>query len=223
MVTSTSPNTVYFRTISCPCVGCVSGELDNCTNNPFVPNWQSTVIQFTPLVEGISQARNIRDIRLKLLRVSLQHETISWFCCLGWIQRLQQPAVLMIPSANLELTDTTVRCHVLRNWNPPVNEFCWTVVEKPANVCPRSAARCECNQLHWKNFPLAHILEVAVKKGRGNLYRNLFCKFTPETPSPVELIHLSKSKDSVESFHRYSQKRLRFHNDFCLLESTENI
>ena len=127
-------------------------------------------------------------------------------------------------STDFQFTNTGgVRCHVLRPWNPPLNEFCWTVVERPTNVCPRSAVRCQCNQLHWSDFPLQHILEIAVKRGRGNLFKNLFCKFTPESPHPFDLVHLSKSKESCECFSRYSDKRLRFFNDFYLLERTENI
>ena len=93
------------------------------------------------------------------------------FWCLGWIVRQQQPAVLLSTSNDFRLNDNTVRCHFLQTWNPPLNEFCWTVVERPQTVCPRSRARCQCNQLHWQEFPLANILEVAVKKGRGNLLR----------------------------------------------------
>ena len=223
MVTSTAPNTVYFRTISCPCLACISGELENCTHQPFVPNWDSKQIQFTPLIQGISLARNCRDVQQKIMRVAMQQEHLPWFCCLGWIERLQQPAVLLMTSSQLELSDTTVKCHVLKPWNPPVNEFCWTVVERPATVCPRSATRCQCNQLHWKDFQLANILEVAVKKGRGNLFKNLFCKFTPDSPYPLSLIHMSQSKESVQCFQRYSDKRLRYHNDFFLVESTENL
>jgi hypothetical protein len=143
---------------------------------------------------------------------------------LARIEELQQPAVVLITLTNINLTNTTVRCNVLRPWEAPLNDFSWTVVERPGH-CRRSADRCNCNLLHWKEFPLSNILEVAVRKGRGNLYKNLFCKFTPESPHQNELLHLSKTRESCtcDSFERFSEKRLRYFNDFFFVEATENL
>ena len=212
MIATDSPNTVHYRTISCPCIPCISGEVQNCQHHPFVPRWQSVLLQFEPIQEGIPHQRHLRDIRNKLVRVAMQQDTLPWFCCLGRIDRLQQPAVLLMTANNLNLTDTTVRCNVLKPWNAPLNAFSWTVVERPTEVCHR--ARCHCNQLHWKEFALSSILEVAVRKGRGNLFKNLVCKFTPDSPHSVDLYHLSKTRESCESFERYSEKRLKYFNDF---------
>ena len=54
MVSSASPNSVLYRTISCPCVPCISGEIINCHHHPFVPKWEIKQIQFATIPEGIS-------------------------------------------------------------------------------------------------------------------------------------------------------------------------
>jgi hypothetical protein len=67
---------------------------------------------------------------------------------------------------------------------------------------------------------MSQILEVAVVKGANHLHRSLFCKFTPNTPNQPanNLIHMSMSKEPVQCFDSYSEKRLKYFNDFFLVD-----
>ena len=145
---------------------------------------------------------------------------MAWFCCLGWVANKQQPAVLLMTEGCIQvrMNQQNVKCHLLSSpFQLVCNDFTNTVVEKQA-VCNRLAENCNCAKLHATNFPIQHILVVAVVKGSNNLHKNLFCKYTPSPPNTqTNLIHMSMSKESEACFSNYSDRRLKFFNDFFLL------
>ena len=221
MVTSQSENenTVYFRTVSCPCAECMVGSLGNCSNFPFVSAWETCTIGFKAVPQGLTAARNIQNVRAKLQVLHRQRPALPWFCCLGWVANQQQPAVLLLTDGWFQprVNQQNVKCHLLVSPAQIRNDFTNTVVQKPA-LCNRLEGTCNCTDQHAINFPLAHILEVAVVKGANNLQKSLFCKFTPTNQNRItDAIHLSMSKESVLCFAKYSEKRLKFFNDFILL------
>jgi hypothetical protein len=136
---------------------------------------------------------------------------------LGWVANQQQPAVLLMQPGCIRINPLTVKCHRLKAWKPVPNDFTNTIVEKPP-LCNKLSGSCNCTKRHAMNFPIAHILEVAVVKGTNNSHKSLFCKYSADAPnSHLSLIHLSMSKESVLCFSKYSEKRLKFHNDFYLV------
>ena len=193
--------------------------MQNCANFPFVPAWQSCTLGFKAVPQGITAVRNTQHIRSKLQLLLRERPALPWFCCLGWVQHQQQPAVLLMTAGCFRINPTTVKCHLLSQWDPVPNDFTNTVVEKPP-LCNRLEDTCNCPHKHAKNFKIADILEVAVVKGTNNLHKSLFCNITA-TPlnRDLRLIHLSMSKESVLCFSRYSEKRMKYKNDFFLVEN----
>jgi hypothetical protein len=151
-----------------------------------------------------------------------ERATLPFFCCLGRIANQQQPAVLLFSWASFRKSRQTVKCHVLKPWQPIANDFAYTVVSKPP-LCNMAQDTCNCALLHCELFPIQNILHPAVVKGANNLHRSLFCKFNPSPAQPnLHLIHMTMSKDSVECFAKYSEKRLKYFNDFFLINPQEN-
>ena len=205
MVTTASNNEreVFYRLISCPCIQCLNGTLQGCPNAPFVPAWESCTLGFQAIPRGVSLESNIAHIR-STLRLLVRERTLPWFCCLGRVARQQRPAVLLM-NGSIRINPNSVRCHQLAAWEPvPINDFSYTVVSKPTDLCNNLQNTCNCAKKHCVNFPLSQILEVAVVKGANHLHRSLFCKFTPNTPNQPansnNLIHMSMSKESVQCF-----------------------
>ena len=184
MVTTASnvENAIYYRLISCPCVQCLNGTLQRCMNHPFVPNWESSIIGFKSVPHGITAPTNNRNIRLKLQLLMRERPLLAWFCCLGWVANQQQPAVLLMQPGCIRINPLTVKCHQLKAWKPVPNDFTNTIVEKPP-LCNKLSGSCNCTKRHAMNFPIAHILEVAVVKGTNNSHKSLFCKFSADAPN----------------------------------------
>ena len=172
MVTSQSENenTVYFRTVSCACAQCMIGTLGNCSNYPFVSAWETCTIGFKAVPQGLTAARNMQNVRAKLQVLHRQRPALPWFCCLGWVANQQQPAVLLLTDGwfQLRANQHNLKCHLLVSHAQIRNDFTNTVVKKPP-LCNRLEGTCNCPDQHAINFPLAHILEVAVVKGANNL------------------------------------------------------
>jgi hypothetical protein len=160
----------------------------------------------------------------KLLSKLRDHaDTLPFFFCLGWEENLQQPAVLMI--SNLRVNPVTVRCHVLPPYNAPVNDFSWTVVAKPTELCNKLDSECDCHLAHAVNFLLINILEVAVQK-TGRVYKSLFskCQSLVNTIPDSKLYQLNTTTPVGKAvFDNYASKRLLYHNDFFMIESLDNI
>jgi hypothetical protein len=76
-----------------------------------------------------------------------------------------------------------------------------------------------CALQHSINFPLQHILSVAISNGQdfNRPHRSLFavCR-TATAPPQSQLIYLPMTKEADEVFDLFAQKRLRFFDDLFL-------
>ena len=145
------------RSISCTCNVCFLGKLGNCRNSPFVPDWEHSVLDFRPCTPLIGIAENETEMWNKLQLLHQEKDTLPFFCCLAWVGGVQHPTVLYIK--HLRLNPRTVRCHVLRPHKPVINDFGWTLVLRPNQLCNKLAADCNCNLQHAVNFEIKHKLQ----------------------------------------------------------------
>jgi hypothetical protein len=218
MVTKASniEGAVFYRTISCACPNCISGQFGICTNSPFVPAWEHTTIRYKQPPPKITTDFDDHeaDIWNELERLRQHQHTLPWYCCLARVEKVQHPTVLLIK--HLRLNARTVKCHILPPHKPLLNDFGWTMVKKPNVVCHRFGHQCDCDLLHAVNFPIRHILEVAVEKGE---HKSLFSISRTEPPvQGNQLLNLPMSPKGNTCFDEYAKKRLELFNDFYLLE-----
>jgi len=210
------------RSISCTCNVCFLGKLGDCRNSPFVPDWEHSVLDFRPCTPLIGIAENETEMWNKLQLLHQQKETLPFFCCLAWVGGVQHPTVLYIK--HLRLNPRTVRCHVLRPHKPVINDFGWTLVLRPDQLCNKLAADCNCNLQHAVNFEIKHILAIAVKKLGNNLHRSLFsvCRTVKPPANNCQLIHLPMTTEGDETFDVFAKKRIKYFNDLFFKYQADN-
>ena len=205
----------YCRTISCTCNACIVGKLEGCLNAPFVPAWEHSVVSFRPCTPIIGITDNEVEIWNKLNALENEKETLPFYCCLGWVGGVQHPTVLYIK--HLRLNQRTVRCHVLLPHKPVLNDFGWTLVQRPNQLCNKLDSDCSCNLQHAQNFPVKHILSIAVKQLPDRRHRSLFAVSRTETPPPNhQLIYLPMTKEGDDTFECFAKKRVEYFNDLYL-------
>jgi hypothetical protein len=196
----------------------MAGKLNvPCRNYPFVSNWEHSVVEFRPLPPPINQADNEREMWSLLKHLEMEKASLPFYCCLAWVGEVQHPTVLYIK--HLRLNQRTVRCHVLLPHNPVLNDFGWTLVCRPTQLCNKMENDCNCPLQHATNFPIKDILSVAISNV-GDLnrpHRSLFAVSRTETAPPgCQLIYLPMTKEADEVFECFAQKRLNFFNDLIL-------
>jgi len=191
------------------------GKLHSCANSGFVSDWEETVLDFRPCTPLIGICDNEMQMWNQIHALQNEKDTLPFYCCLAWVGEVQHPTVLYIK--HLRLFQRTVRCHVLHPHKAVVNDFGWTLVLRPLQLCSKLASDCNCTLQHAQNFPLKHILAIAVSKGNNDRHRSLFAVSKSGTAPPgYQLIHLPMTKEGDEVFESFSTKRLQYFNDLFL-------
>ena len=218
MVTKDAPseNALYSRKVSCFCGVCSTGKMGPCHNSPFVPAWEESILDFVPAQPNIPLREHESEMWRQLDLLQNEAETLPSYCCLAWVENVQQPTVLLIQ--HLKLNQRTVRCHILPHHKPLLNDFGYTVVCRPERLCAHLQTTCDCNLLHSVNFQVKHVLEVAVVRVDRRHHRSLFCSTKCEEAAPAgcKLIHLPATQQANECYDAYAQKRLDLFNDYYL-------
>jgi len=193
----------------------MKGILNRCANAPFVSEWEHSVLEFRQCTPIIGITDNEREMWTQLSNLERQKDTLPFYCCLAWVGGVQHPTVLYVK--HLRLNQRTVRCHELRPHKPVVNDFGWTLVLRPLQLCHKLRDDCNCNLQHAISFPIRNILSVAVAMGNNNRFRSLFAVSRTDTPPPgYQLIHLPMTKEGDEKFDEFAAKRLQYFNDLFL-------
>jgi hypothetical protein len=217
------PFAIHYRTVSCFCDACLGGELVGCSSLGHVPAWKHKAIQQKPFDPIITRTKNTTTIAKLISKLIQFKDTLTFYFCLGWVENVQQPSILCM--SNLKLNGNTVRCHLLSPYKASLNNFSWTTVAKPNQLCHKLHTECDCQFSHAINFPLNCILEVAVQKS-GHTFNSLFSKcLTLENCVPDSKLYQlnTTTQAGITCFNNYATKRLEYYNDFFLLEELEPL
>ena len=201
-------NTIFYRTASCTCSACWTGEFEGCENADIVPRWQSAKMAFHKKPLARSNQRNTADIR-KIIQTLKDHkQELPIYYCLARQGDSQCPTVLLM--SHLQLNALTVRCHVLQPFQNKANDFGHCLNLFPLNRCNNIEGRCNCNlDNHATNFQISDILEVAVFRENGR-YKTHFQRTRGEEEALVDLPSTPKG-DLL--FEKYATKRFQYFND----------
>jgi len=193
----------------------MTGQLNGCLNQGFVPRWRSESLRFQPKPALMSFRRNASTIQGLLDRYRQRKADFPFFFCLARIENVQHPTILLM--THLATNDCTARYNVLESHFPALNDFGHCRCRRPNVVCARLANRCRCQLQHAVDFPIEHILEVAVYSV-NRVLKNHFQRVTGQPQGEdYALYDLSSNARNDAVFDKYAAKRLQYFNDFRTL------
>ena len=205
-------NHIHYRSFSCACPACWTGEFQGCQNAHLVPRWQSAKMSFKIKTLARGQQRNASDIRKLLVSLKDHKEEVPEFYCLARKPTIQCPTVLLM--SHLSINDLTVRCHELKPHNFKANDFGHCLSVLPNDRCNKIKDRCQCDLNHSVNFNIADILEVAVYKEHGRFKNHFQRARGQEEGLPFGLVDLAPNPRNDSLFDKYARKRFQYFNDF---------
>ena len=184
--------------VTCTCNNCLTGSLGLCQHG-FAPTYLQSTLKFKEIVPKITGARIVASIKGKLDRLSSHKDVLPFYFCLGWVERRQCPAVLLMTHlAHKSKNNDTVKCHVLSPYDAKVNDFHSTSVFKPNQLCPKLPNNCHCEFLHASIVGIGFIYwklqlkgdttphtKVVSPKQRWNLLHLMELSIICHPPSPT--------------------------------------